>query len=359
MVDEWYQRIPVDERGDLKSRFQSKDSLSTHAAFWEIYLHEALLRHGFKVTVHPPISGSVRSPDFLAESHASSFYLEATCYFEKDRTSAEERRRERLYDAINQLWNANFHVWIDIESEGASSPPGAPLRNALDRWLKSLDPDEVNASHDPGSMFDLPSFTWERDGWTISFWAIPIKPEARGKPDSQLIGVYGTGDAKFIDDKTPIRSRLGAKAKRYGQLNRPFVIALSCHTMFVDHISIVDALYGDEAVQFGHNAKGEVVTRSIRHPNGFWRGPSGPRNRRVSAVLMGRNINPWSVTERAPVMWHHPFANHPLEADLVYPSQRVELEHGQIVESEGARSMNEFLELPSEWPGPEEAFPDD
>lgn len=316
------------------------------------------MRHGFEVTIHPALPNSERSPDFLAESDESSFYVEATCYFEKDRTSAEERRRERLYDAINQLWNPNFHVWIDIESEGASSPPGAPLRKALDRWLTNLDPDEVHASHEPGNMFDLPSFTWDRDGWTISFWSIPIKPEARGKPDSQLIGVYGTGEAKFIDDKTPIRSRLGGKAKRYGQLDRPFVIALSCHTMFVDHISIVDSLYGDEAVQFGHDANGEVVTRNIRQPNGFWRGPAGARNRRVSAVLIGRNIAPWNVAERAPVLWHHPFANHTLQASLVYPSQRFDKERSLLVEVEGTESMHEFLDLPSSWPGPDEPFPD-
>lgn len=358
LAETWYQRIPTDQRGDLRNRFRSRESISTLAAFWEIYLHEALVRHGFDVTIHPELPNSERSPDFLAQSDDSSFYVEATCYFEKDRTSAEERRRERLYDAINQLWNPNFHVWIDIEREGASSPPGAPLRKALQRWLTHLDPDEVNASHEPGNMFDLPSFTWDRDGWTISFWSIPIKPEARGKPDSKLIGVYGTGEAKFIDDKTPIRSRLGAKAKRYGQLDRPFVIALSCHTMFVDHISIVDSLYGDEAVQFGHDANGEVVTRDIRQPNGFWRGPAGARNRRVSAVLIGRNIAPWSVTDRAPVLWHHPFANHSLEASLVYPSQRFDPERSLLVEVEGTESMHEFLDLPSDWPGPDEPFPD-
>lgn len=358
LSDDWYRRIPPEERGDLRNRFRSKDSVSTLAAYWEIYLHEALLRHGFNVTVHPQIAGSERSPDFLAEAAGSSFYLEATCYFEKDRTSAEERRSERLYDAINQLWNPNFHVWLDIENQTESSPPGAPLRNALDGWLKTLNPDEVAASHDPGNMFDIPSFNWERDGWSISFWAIPIKPEARGRTDSRLIGVYGTGEAKLIDDKTPIRSRLGLKARRYGELDRPFVIALSCHTMFVDHISIVDSLYGDEAVQFGHDADGEVVTRGVRHPNGFWRGPQGPRNRRVSAVLIGRNIAPWNITESPPVLWHHPFANHPLHTALVYPNQRVDLEKEQIVETAGDLPMNEFFELQSEWPGPEEPFPD-
>jgi hypothetical protein len=358
LTENWYQRIPPEERGDLRTRFRSRDSVSTLAAFWEIYLHEALLRHGFDVVVHPEIPGSERSPDFLAKADEYSFYLEATCYFDQDRTSAEERRRERLYDAINQLWNPDFHVWLDIENETESSPSGAPLRKALDEWLKGLDPDEVAASHDPGNMFDLPNFTWERDGWTVSFWAIPIKPEARGRPDSRLIGVYGTGEAKFVDDKTPIRSRLGAKARRYGDLDRPFVIAFSCHAMFVDHISIVDSLYGDEAVQFGHDAKGEIVTRGIRRRNGFWRGSEGPRNRRVSAVLIGRNIAPWNVVERSPVLWHHPFANNPLDFEFVYPSQRLDLDQDRLVETAGTRSMHEFFELPPEWPGPDEPFPD-
>jgi len=358
-TENWYQRMHPEGRGDLRNRFRSKDSLSTLAAYWEIYLHEALLRHGYDVTVHPEISGSERAPDFLAQSGESAFYLEATCFFGKERKSGEERRHNRLYDAINQLWNPNFHVWLDIENEGGSSPPGAPLRSALDDWLSSLDPDEVNASYDPGSMLDLPSFTWERMGWTVSFWAIPIKPEARGRPDSKLIGVYGTGEARFIDDKTPIRSRLGTKARRYGELDRPFVIALSCHALFVDQISITDSLYGDEAVQYSPDAGGEFETKSIRHQNGFWRGPEGPRNRRVSAILVGWNVAPWSVIETTPVIWHHPFANRPLDAELVFPSQRLDLGRGHLVEVQETRSMHEFFELPRDWPGPEEAFPDD
>lgn len=359
LMESWFQRIPLEGRGDLRTRFRSRDKLSTYAAFWELYLHEALLRHGFRVTIHPALPTSDRSPDFLAETSGSSFYLEATCYFDKDLTSAEERRRERLYDAINQLYSPNFHVWLEIESETQSSPPGAPLRNALGSWLSSLDPDEVSASHDPGNMFDLPSFNWERDGWAISFWAIPIDPQHRGKPNSDLIGVYDGGEAQMIDDKTPIRSRLGLKARRYGELDRPFVIALLCHSMFVDQVSVVGALYGDEAVQFGYDASGEVATREIRYTNGFWRGPEGPRNRRVSGVLLGRNIAPWSVTHSTPVLWHHPFARHPLDTELVYPSRRVDLERGQVVEAEGPRSMNLLFGLPPGWPGPEEAFPDD
>ena len=75
-------------------------------------------------------------------------------------------------------------------------------------------------------------------------------------------------------------------------------------------------------------------------------------------MLIGRNIAPWSVTERAPVLWHHPFANHTLEAKLVYPSQRFDKERSLLLEVEGTESMHEFLDLPSGWPGPDDPFPD-
>lgn len=39
LAETWYQRIPSGERGDLRNRFRSKESISTLAAFWEIYLH--------------------------------------------------------------------------------------------------------------------------------------------------------------------------------------------------------------------------------------------------------------------------------------------------------------------------------
>jgi hypothetical protein len=52
LAENWYQRVPAEHRGDLSNRFRSKDTRSTRAAFWEIYLYEALLRHGYAVTVH-------------------------------------------------------------------------------------------------------------------------------------------------------------------------------------------------------------------------------------------------------------------------------------------------------------------
>jgi hypothetical protein len=55
-----------------------------------------------------------------------------------------------------------------------------------------------------------------------------------------------------------------------------------------------------------------LEARPIRHPNGFWWGPKGPRHTRVSAVLVARNIRPWHFVDREPVMWHNPWATLPM-----------------------------------------------
>lgn len=41
-----------------------------------MYLHEAYQRSGYRLTVHPPIAGTSRHPDFLVEGSDVWFFLE-------------------------------------------------------------------------------------------------------------------------------------------------------------------------------------------------------------------------------------------------------------------------------------------
>ena len=60
--------------------------------FWELYLHEAYLRSGYAVTIHPHLAGTGRHPDFLIEGQGTRFYLEAV----QACASADEARKGKL-----------------------------------------------------------------------------------------------------------------------------------------------------------------------------------------------------------------------------------------------------------------------
>src|SRR5947209_3881762 len=66
VLESWFQRYPKDGREALRSAFRSDDDWQHQGAFFELLLHEVLVRLDCRVTVHPPIPGTTRRPDFLA-----------------------------------------------------------------------------------------------------------------------------------------------------------------------------------------------------------------------------------------------------------------------------------------------------
>lgn len=356
LLEDWFSRFPVDGQADLRARFRSPDRRSTYAAHWELYLHEAFIRHGFGVRVHASVDGTNKTPDFMIEREDQSIYVEATCFFDEEFGSPAARRRARLYDTINRLDEPNFVLWIDVIEDADTSPAGAQLRRSLQQWLTSLDYDEVASAYRQDGLERLPGFSWTAQDWVISFRAIPKRSHARGRGANPVLGVFGSGRFRFVDDKTPIRSRLKAKAARYGRLSQPFLIALSCHSMKVDEISFTDALYGDEAVQVRQDAGGDAQTRWVRQPKGFWCDRHGPINRRVSGVLIVNDLAPWSIPKTCPVLWHHPFARYPIQTPFAFASRRLDLHRQTLVSSDGEMPMHDLFNLPLDWPGPENPF---
>jgi hypothetical protein len=164
------------------------------------------------------------------------------------------------------------------------------------------------------------------------------------------------GEASFIDDRTPIRRALDAKARRYGnELGRPFVIALGVVRAFADDTDMVDALFGDDIFIFDPLTG---VGKSARRPNGLLMGPKGPRARRVSAILVGGYPAPWLSAKTDLKLWKNPWATFPLHCDTSGAATIIERnDNGSLIATAGTVSTGELLGLPHDWPGPEPAFP--
>ncbi len=142
--------------------------------------------------------------------------------------------------------------------------------------------------------------------------ASPISPEHRGSPDHRVIGSYSEGFAA-LDDATTLRRKLKRKAGRYGALELPYVVALLCAGDFADDKDIADALLGATAIQYNPTT---LETRTVRQPDGFWHGPSGPQNTSVSAVVTIPQLSSWSITAVEPTVWLNPWAARSFTAAL-------------------------------------------
>jgi hypothetical protein len=199
VLEDWFSHLPADEKPAFRARFRSDRKAQTLAAFWELYLHELLVRADFGVTLHPEIQGSQNKPDFLAERFDRAFYLEATTLEEPREETIVDKRRAPVYDFIDDLELSDFYLSMKVRRESKGTPPLGRLRAELENWVRALDPDDCTPGASDISMGRMPRWEWKGSDWHLEFTAIPKKRESRGKPGRRAIGVY-PGRGRFVDD---------------------------------------------------------------------------------------------------------------------------------------------------------------
>ena len=74
---------------------------------------------------------------------------------------------------------------------------------------------------------DLPGYVHEDAGWKIDFRAYPKSPDARGREGARPLGIFGGGEAYWVQDEEGIRGALTDKGSAYGLLGAPFVVAVA------------------------------------------------------------------------------------------------------------------------------------
>ncbi|GLI03811.1 hypothetical protein Pa4123_90910 [Phytohabitans aurantiacus] len=106
LIEDWFARLCPDAQADVQGRLRSTDNRQSKGAFFELYLHECLLRMGYSVTCHPELDGTSRRPDFLAEKDGRRIYVEARSASPSNVTVVksarvnEERYSERGYPQV-------------------------------------------------------------------------------------------------------------------------------------------------------------------------------------------------------------------------------------------------------------------
>ena len=353
LLDEWYSHFPSDHKNELQRRFCSSDDLSHQSAFFELYMHELLLQSGFKLEVHPDIKGKSTHPEFLAYlNNKPMFYLECTLAVGPKKEVSAEKRENIVYDTIDKLASPNFFIEVKVEGTPNTPPPGEKWRRFLDKKLAELDPDEFASNFETGELDSLPSWSRNHDGWNVTFRAIPKSPEARGKLGIRPIGIKWF-DVIECKDHENIRNALKEKAGKYGKLKIPYIIAINSISYFCDDISIANAFFGDEKTTVTLYKNGSTKQKHGRHPNGAWIGPQGPQNTRVSAALIFKYLLWGNIEKETPILWHNPWAQHPLIHEIWPLPQKIIDRQGRMEFKEGKNS-SELFKLPYNCPDMDE-----
>lgn len=351
-LENWFSRYPDAAKGNILRRFQSDDEIKHHSAFFELYIHELLIRLGHKVEIpHPePGASSRRAPDFLATSQEGSrFYVEATLAINQSQQDVSgEKRLNQVYDALNGLDSPNFFISVEVHGAPAVPVPGRRLRHEVRQFLNSLDPDSCSEIIRHSGMRAVPSHKFDFQGWRIDISPIPKSHKSRGKAGIRPLGILGPAEAQFVDDRTALKDSVIAKATHYGDLGIGLVVAVNAINQHLEMIDIMEALFGQESFTFSTNFGGAAEPQMQRLPNGAWNGLKGPKNTRVSAVLVMSSLIPWTVAVSNPEIFHHPWARYSI-GDAFDALTHYRPDAGKVVRREGICPKGLF-ELPDGWP---------
>jgi hypothetical protein len=354
-LDARFRAYPADGHRDIRARLRSRADDAFSGAFWELYQYQTLTLMGYTVELHPRLVGTTRRPDFLVQRPGEQgFYLEATIASASRDERGSDRILGTIYDLLNELPTPNFFLEAEVKRRGQLPPATKQVRRDLVAWLATLDPDAIERAR--GGWLRHAPLLWEEAGWSILFRPIPKSPGHRGKP-GRAIGVNMDDPVRIVDTSSGLRSAIKEKASRYGTLDRPYLIAVLIEDRFIHSEAVVAALYGTVSYRFDPSPDTRFDPQPFRRLDGPWMSPTGPTNTRISAVMTAMNLAPPLVTRIAPQVWHNPWASRPLVDRMAW--QTTEVQDCILMDVEAELAPHELLVLPSDWPGPEDPFPND
>lgn len=338
---QWAERLGDREYKETRSAMRSDDA-KARSAFLELYLHECLVRGGFQVAIHPELAHTQNKPDFLAARESTRVFVEAIAPGTSPSERAKANRVNALLATLDEVGNDNFFLMTTSIVDAKRSAPAASFRQRIRGWLGGLDPDAVDTD-------DLPSRTFEQDGWSLTVEAMPIRPDSRGNV-RRSIGIYAHGEAQFIDDGAKLVAALKVKARKYGDLDAPFVIAVGTNTFDEDDEDVFNALYGSVAWRLEGMGPGEeITTRAFRKRDGYFGYPGAWKNRGVSGVLVVDQLALHDPTRARVALWRHPDPMHPLPDEPMFPGV-IHSFNGQTTDKRDALKARALLGLAADWP---------
>lgn len=344
----WIDQFPEEEANELITRIRSGDKRNYDSAVFEILLFSIMTSLGCKLEIHPDLNnGSSKHPDFLVTTpEGEEFYLEAVLASEYSAAEvAAEKRKNVVLNSLEQLDSPNFLLGINASGNPDSPPKGRILRNQISNWLDNLNPDDVIRDVEEKGHDAIPTWQWSHDGWDISFEAIPIKPDRRGG-NQRVIGVL-SGGVRWINGWEPIRDALRSKGNRYGELDKPLVVAVNVDAFNLDKIDEMQALFGQEEYVFIQGeADGQPEMR--RQLNGLWYGRQGPVYTRISGAWLFGALTPWNIVSRKNTLYFNPWTA--IELPEILKSLNHAFENEGKMNWVETMSLGKLLGLSDSWP---------
>ncbi len=348
VLESWFSNYPSGAQAPLRSRLRSNES-GFWGAYWELLLHEVLLRIGAEIRVDPVLPGG-KKPDFVVELDGEHFIVEATVLLDPEDELRSEARRAPVLDGLQHLETSSYWINVEVVAEGPDQASGRRLCSQVQEWIDGLDPSTVEqAPKVRGKAGVVRSF--EDRGWRIEVMAI-----RRGEDHFYPTRGFHLGPVRdrWVDDHTAIRNDLRDKARKYRDAQMPLVLAVLNARWTASEEELALALYGP-AWEHPGMMKARRINPSWRSvPEGLWITRSGPRYKDVVAVLASSHVAPAAVARASLTLWHNPDAS--TLAGLPFDHVIVDQASGSLERRPSPVRLHELFGLSPDWP-PGEPFP--
>lgn len=298
LLIEWLSHVPPPDPTDLRRRLQSKDDALFESAFWEVFLHEAYLRSGYSITIHPAVTGTSRRPDFLVEGDGTRFYVEAVRACAPPDRTGQARRLEEVRRVLATVSADRYILDMATYAIGARPLDVRGLRRDLRKWLSDLDGQAGGLRAGEGSRA-LARLSWRHEGgWRLEFTAQPIRSDHVGAGLPLVRAHLSMG---WAHDASRILTALDHKANRYGVLDAPLLIAVLNNPEFhADDLDVERALFG---AMIDHRPGPEPPKPGQLIESGHWCTGKGWRRGHIPHVIVAQDLYPWTVTLAQSRLW--------------------------------------------------------
>jgi hypothetical protein len=327
-LEKWFSRIPNEEKKNMKSSFVKKFD----DTFYELFLHELFISNGFDVTIHPKLDHTLKRPDFLIRKGELEIYVEAK--ISKDKTvkeEAQERMRNAFYDSINKTKSSNFMLAIEkFEFLSGKQPKTNKIVKYLEEELMKLNPDDVEQQIFKNGLRYL-TIEYKDEDVLCLINPVPLSPSSRNKTSRRAIGMMPI-ETWWGGGEDTIRESIAIKAKRYGDLKKPFIVCINAlGRKTSSRIDVDNSVWGSTTVSFD-NGPDDLDAKWFFNNDGVFNN-KGKHRPNLSAVLITR-IFPHSVPISHYWLYSNPFAENPIN----YKTLGLKYNHvseGKVISQDG------------------------
>lgn len=345
LLEKWFQNLPEAEKYEVKKRFKK----SFDSVFYELFLFNFFKELGYEIIIHPKIDNTDKKPDFLISRDGVEIYIEAKiCKDKSNFEEANEKLIERFYETIDKIESPHFMFNIErLQLKTKNQPSTKELVRNIKNKITKLDHKRELQKTIGDFSSSLPQFEnlfFENDEIIINIEFLPVNEDSIGKP-RRSIGIRPI--ETFIGGaEESIRESILTKAKRYGKLDKPYLICIN--TLSIKSSSYYDidaAIWGSIALTFSTNPNNKDE-KWVRTEDGVFYNNGSKRITNVSGIMINR-VFPHDIPSSKYWIFKHPFTENDLNFEnLMLPYCYVK--NGYVYNNEGD-NLGEIFDLKNDW----------